>query len=64
MALHNFRWGTSVPCRKVGGLDEDVRAVQKLIVGLQVFFALVANVELPVIVEGEVGPTSKRFLVV
>jgi hypothetical protein len=30
----------------------------------KIFFAFVANVELPVIVEGEVGPTSKRFLVV
>jgi hypothetical protein len=48
----------------VGGLDEDVGAIQKLPVGFQEFLVLVADVELPIVVEGEMGSATKRFLVV
>ena len=50
--------------RVVGGLDDDVGADQKLLVGLQELLALVADVELLIVIEGEMDPATKRFLVV
>jgi len=62
--VYNYGWGASAPCWQVGGLDKNVGAVQKMLVGIQECLALVVDVELLVVLEGEMGPKSKRFLVV
>ncbi len=62
-ALHTCRLGASARCRNVAGLDDDVGVVQIVLVGLQEFISLVADVELPIVAKEEVGPTSKRGLV-
>ncbi len=62
--VYNIGWDASAPCWLAGGFDEDVGAVQKLLIGLQELLGLVADVELSIVVEGEMDPPSKRFLVI